>query len=131
MNEQMPKFRAWYANSSQMWQWGEFRFKVNQGCYQFISPSGLPVRNHAVKLMQFTGLHDVDGIEIYEGDIVRVAVETIMRDFGYHDREVEFEGGCYVVNLNDIGAPGSWAPPLGEFAQQRMKVVGNIYQGKN
>lgn len=99
------KFRAWNSNTNSM---------VND---IFKDPS-CPAEHFLDKKygfipMQFTGLHDKNGKEIYEGDILR-------RLNGRID-VVEFESGCFVVRH-----------PNGDcdFIAQvnNYEVIGNIYE---
>jgi len=66
------------------------------------------------KLMQFTGLHDKNGKEIWEGDIVHVE-----RSCGLYPRnEVVKMPDIYVYNFDDGG-----------FAEgNEYEVIGNIYE---
>lgn len=105
------KFRAWDGNIGLM----------HDDISMFVdySYNGVVPRNGVV-LMQFTGLTDKNGIEIYEGDIVHTTAE-----FDYHDhsknRAVEFTKGQFILN-------GSQLSLAGELSQYDCEAIGNIYE---
>lgn len=77
----------------------------------------------AVHVMQFTGLHDTDGKEIWEGDIVKDADEGTLHVIKYYAEEWDypaFDLDPYIdVDSNGIS-----------YCLQDMglEVIGNIYE---
>ena len=77
-----------------------------------------------VAILQWTGLLDKNGKEIYEGD----SVQKIYKGKAYQVCEVKFNDGTFVVD--DFDADGKkffWSL---RGMQHCWKVVGNIYENK-
>lgn len=64
-------------------------------------------------LMQYTGLKDKNGTEIFEGDIVQIE-----GPYGYYYRKIEFEKGSFHF--------GYVADGMCDYKE--MEVIGNIYE---
>lgn len=116
------KFRLWDKKNQQMIDCDGLKaigiFALQEG----LSPEDfliLPTTDDII-LMQFTGLHDKNGKEIYEGDIVN-CIDTNPAIF-----EVKFIEGGFCCTSNNI-LPfdiNSFYPSIG----CRIEVIGNIYE---
>jgi len=108
------KFRAWDKNRKEM-------------CPDCINSMGNPNWRAGKIFMQFTGLHDKNGKEIYEGDVVYR--EVLSRDDPalsgrYGDKGVvEFFLGVYRIKLNEELEVLSIDINAGT-----LEVIGNIYE---
>lgn len=116
------KFRAWDKDNKEMV--AVQMIDCDRNHVMARSPKGATgyiKRRENIELMQFTGLHDKSGKEIYEGDIVLVRKDMAQHD--YHARIDWFVGG-YVIRLPNVST--DW---ISEFeASEELEVIGNIHE---
>lgn len=81
-----------------------------------------------VILLQFTGLTDRNGKEIYEGDIIEVSKENIEHIGGSITKTVVgYKNGCYMAGRNNIDNLNTYLWLLaGDVGN--CEVIGNIYE---
>lgn len=111
------KFRAWDKNEKVMYQ--KFPALDDYGSIQGI----IETQTHLVPL-QFTGLLDKNGKEIYEADRVK-CVNKYDEEFTLEVRWIPHLAGFYYVD--DTCKKGEWISQLGMF-DNGEEVIGNVYE---
>ena len=115
----IPKFRVWDKNNKKMLGWkeldltkelGEDEITIFEPTGQFAQPM------YFYEAMQSTGLKDINGTEIYEGDIIKNSYDEIYTvkwfDAAFYLEE-KYNGGFDYHELH---------------FEDNKKVIGNIYE---
>ena len=119
------KFRAWHKEIKEMFQVGQITLEKGGWDYQPDNRKhiglSIPYQPSFI-LMQYTGLHDKKGKEIYEGDILQIDVDRAY--VIWNEKYCYFELvpiGDYYFDSNVIGH-------ILEYLD--VEVIGNIYNNK-
>jgi hypothetical protein len=106
------KFRAWDIDEKRMYQ-----NSINYAFWRVVADW-----KHTPVVMQYTGLHDHNGVEIYEGDIARRTDLPLDRSVGkvVYVNDTGIYAASFVLELPD----GSYV----SLHTKHCEVIGNIYE---
>lgn len=102
------KFRAWNGK--------HISFPTSGAWFKLIK--GVPEVPSGYELMQFTGLLDKNGKEIYESDIIEIDGSPV---------EVEWYAGAWTVQYFTTPTRSY----LSQFDESDIEIIGNVFENPN
>ena len=110
------KFRGWNEVKEKMLNWNELLDTNLKNIFT------MQKKDTGIILMQYTGLKDKNGKQIYEGDIVKV---HYIGGNGVENDKVIFYRGTFCVDYSE-----DYKPLLNEI-NHCCEVIGNIYDNSD
>ena len=119
MKQREIKFRVWDKTIKSFWNWE----KICSVPEFFIKPLTAP-QDTVLECMQYTGLKDKNGKEIYEGDYLIIDGGADIKPTA----EVIFIDGCFCIDWPTVNDSKPELKYYASFNFITCEVIGNIYE---
>nr|UVY07305.1 MAG: YopX protein [Bacteriophage sp.] len=117
-------FRAWVKWDKRMLPVKSIIFETNRVSVRLRERFWISTEFNEIELMESTGLHDIHGKEVFEGDIVKIPEDY--DKFGRNAGEilkVAFNNGCFRLKRPNSKGRGFYFED-----DNTVEVIGNIYE---
>lgn len=126
------KFRAWYKEEKVMVGINTIYFGAEMASittYKDTAINSCVLKGEELEFMQFTGLQDCNGVDIYEGDIIELWYEICSGEYReYSDKGmVCFENGLFKIKCIDEQQEYDF-DFFHHVDDSTKEVIGNIYE---
>lgn len=127
------KFRIWAKNENKMVYPNKYVIDLNwfgvtsETYLDDSSASEYPIESKNYNLMQYTGLKDKNGVEIYEGDILTVG-ENLICEIIYIGENIEEYGDEIHCSFHAKIFKHNKIIPIDSYLKNNCIIIRNIYE---